>query len=101
MASAVCWAIYELVQLHHDHPEEVDTWVNDESQEFTRGSMKYLRIYLAQKEEESELASDMLGGDIDLYTGKRCQSTPAISHSHCAWVMEKLHSPGLGQLKCP
>jgi ParB family chromosome partitioning protein len=61
--------IYELVQLHHDHPEEVDTWVNDESQEFTRGSMKYLRTYLAQKEEESELYPDTPGGDIDLVTG--------------------------------
>ena len=61
--------IYELVQLHHDHPEEVDTWVNDESREFTCGSMKYLRIYLAPKEEENELARDMPGGDSDLYTG--------------------------------
>jgi ParB family chromosome partitioning protein len=59
--------IYELVQLHHQHPEEVDTWVNDDSQEFTRGSLKYLRIYLAQKQEESELDSAMLGGDIDDY----------------------------------
>jgi ParB family chromosome partitioning protein len=60
--------IYELVQLHHDHPDEVDTWVNDENQEFTRGSMKYLRTYLAQKEEESESDPDMPGGDMDLVT---------------------------------
>jgi ParB family chromosome partitioning protein len=73
--------IYELVQLHHDHPEEVDTWVNDESQEFTRGSMKYLRIYLAQKEEESELAPDMPGGDIDLYTGGETEHAQDASHS--------------------
>ena len=59
--------IYELVQLHHDHPKEVHTWVNDESQEFTRGSMKYLRIYLAQKEEASELDTESPGGDIELY----------------------------------
>ena len=63
--------IYELVQLHQVHPEEVDTWVSDESQEFTRGSMKYLRIYLAQKQEENDLASDMLGGDIDVYPSER------------------------------
>lgn len=73
--------IYELVQLHHDHPEEVDTWVNDESQEFTRGSMKYLRIYLAQKEEESELAPDMLGGDIDLYSGGESEHAQNARHS--------------------
>ena len=73
--------IYELVQLHHDHPEEVDTWVNDESQEFTRGSMKYLRIYLAQKAEESELAFDMPGGDSDLYTGGETGSAQDASHS--------------------
>ena len=73
--------IYELVQLHHDHPEEVDTWVNDESQEFTRGSMKYLRIYLAQKEEESELAPDMPGGDSDLYTGGETEHAQDASHS--------------------
>jgi ParB family chromosome partitioning protein len=60
--------IYELVQLYRDHPDEVDTWVNDESQEFTRGSMKYLRNYLSQKEQESELESDTPGGDSDLYT---------------------------------
>jgi len=59
--------IYELVQLHHNYPEEVDTWVNDESQEFTRGSMKYLRTYLTQKEQEDELVTDMPGGDSDLY----------------------------------
>ena len=74
--------IYELVQLHHDHPEEVDTWVNDESQEFTRGSMKYLRIYLAQKEEESELAPDMPGGDSDLYTGGETEHAQDTSHSN-------------------
>lgn len=72
--------IYELVQLHRDHPEEVDTWVNDESQEFTRGSMKYLRIYLAQKEEESELGPDMPGGDSDLYTGG--ETGPALDASY-------------------
>ncbi len=73
--------IYELVQLHHDHPEEVDTWVNDESQEFTRGSMKYLRIYLAHKMEESELAPDMLGGDIDIYTGGETEQAQDSSYS--------------------
>jgi len=57
--------VYELVQLHHDHPDEIDTWVNDESQEFTRGSMKYLRTYLAQKEEESGLNPEMPGGDTE------------------------------------
>jgi ParB family chromosome partitioning protein len=79
--------IYELVQLHHAHPDEVDTWVNDESQEFTRGSMKYLRTYLAQKEEESELATDMPGGDIDLYTGGETEHDQNASHStiHPAW----------------
>ena len=73
--------IYELVQLHHDHPEEVDTWVNDESQEFTRGSMKYLRIYLAHKRAESELSPDMLGGDIDLYTGGETEQAQDASRS--------------------
>ena len=73
--------IYELVQLHRDYPDEVDTWVNDESQEFTRGSMKYLRIYLAQKEEESELAQDMPGGDIQLYPGGETEHAQDASHS--------------------
>lgn len=73
--------IYELAQLHHDHPEEVNTWVNDESQEFTRGSMKYLRIYLAQKEEESELAPDMPGGDSDFYTGGTTEHSQDVSHA--------------------
>jgi ParB family chromosome partitioning protein len=73
--------IYELVQLHHDHPEEVDIWVNDESQEFTRGSMKYLRIYLTQIEEESELTPDMPGGDSDLYMGGETGHAQDASHS--------------------
>ena len=74
--------IYELVQLHHHHPEAVDTWVNDDSQEFTRGSLKYLRIYLAQKQEESELDSAMLGGDIDDYpSGKNNQIQTASGSS--------------------
>lgn len=58
---------YELVQLHRNHPDEVDTWVNDENQEFTRASMKYLRNYLSQKAEEAELDSELPGGDSDFY----------------------------------
>jgi ParB family chromosome partitioning protein len=73
--------IYELVQLHHDHPEEVDTWVSDESQEFTRGSMKYLRIYLAHKQEESEINPDMPGGDIVGYTGGKTEHGKDTRHS--------------------
>ena len=73
--------IYELVQLHHDHPEEVDTWVSDESQEFTRGSMKYLRIYLAHKQEESELDSDMPGGDIAVYRGGEAEQAQDARHA--------------------
>ena len=74
--------IYELVQLHHHHPEAVDTWVNDDSQEFTRGSLKYLRIYLAQKQEESEFDTVMLGGDIDDYpSGKNNQIQTASGSS--------------------
>jgi len=65
---------YELVQLHRDHPEEVDTWVNDENQEFTRASMKYLRNYLTQKAEDSERASDLSGGDSDLFGGDEMES---------------------------
>jgi len=72
--------IYELVQLHHDHPDEIDTWVNDESQEFTRSSMKYLRIYLAQKEEESGLDTEMPGGDMDLYTDGEIEQGQDASH---------------------
>ena len=72
---------YELVQLHQFHPAEVDTWVSDESQEFTRGSMKYLRIYLAQKQEESDLASDMLGGDIELYPSERNEQVQKASYT--------------------
>jgi ParB family chromosome partitioning protein len=75
--------IYELVQVHHHHPEEVDTWVNDDSQEFTRGSLKYLRIYLAQKQEESEFDTAMLGGDIDDYpSGKNNQPQAPIDAIH-------------------
>ena len=73
--------IYELVQLHHHHPEEVDTWVNDDSQEFTRGSLKYLRIYLAQKQEESEFDTAMLGGDIDDYPRRKNNQPQAASDS--------------------
>jgi ParB family chromosome partitioning protein len=73
--------IYELVQLHHDHPEEVDTWVSDESQEFTRGSMKYLRIYLAHKREESEINPDMPGGDIVGYTGGKTEQAKDARYS--------------------
>ncbi len=73
--------IYELVQLHRDHPDEVDTWVNDESQEFTRGSMKYLRNYLTQKEEESELESDTPGGDSDLFEGGETEPVQDASHA--------------------
>ena len=73
--------IYELVQLHRDHPDEVDTWVKDESQEFTRGSMKYVRTYLAQKEEESELDTEMPGGDMDLYTDGEMERGQDVSHS--------------------
>ncbi|NOT13736.1 MAG: ParB/RepB/Spo0J family partition protein [Methylococcaceae bacterium] len=57
--------IYELVQLHREHPDDIDTWVSDDNQEFTRGSMKYLRHYLNQKAEDSERDSD-LGGESDL-----------------------------------
>jgi ParB family chromosome partitioning protein len=60
---------YELVQLHRDYPDEVDTWVNDENQEFTRASMRYLRNYLSQKAEESDLDSDSPGGDLSIYGG--------------------------------
>ena len=74
--------IYELVQLHHHHPEEVDTWVNDDSQEFTRGSLKYLRIYLAQKQEESEFDAAMLGGDIDDYPRRKNNQPQAASDSN-------------------
>ena len=73
--------IYELVQLHHDHAEEVDTWVSDESQEFTRGSMKYLRIYLAHKQEESELDPDMPGGDIAVYRGGEAEQAQDARHA--------------------
>ena len=58
---------YELVQLHRDYPDEVDTWVNDENQEFTRASMRYLRNYLNHKSEESNLESDSPGGDLSSY----------------------------------
>jgi ParB family chromosome partitioning protein len=58
-----------LVQLHRDHPDEVDTWVNDENQEFTRASMRYLRNYLSQKAEESDLDTDTPGGDLSSYGG--------------------------------
>jgi ParB family chromosome partitioning protein len=73
--------IYELVQLHRDYPEEVDTWVDDESQEFTRSSMKYLRTYLAQKEEESELDTEMPGGDIDSVSVGETGKGQDASHS--------------------
>jgi ParB family transcriptional regulator, chromosome partitioning protein len=55
--------IYELSQLHRVHPNEIDTWVNDESQEFTRGAMKYLRTYLSQQAQASEWDFDTPGGD--------------------------------------
>jgi ParB family chromosome partitioning protein len=57
--------IYELVQLHRVHPDDIDTWVSDDNQEFTRGSMKYLRHYLSQKAENRERDSD-LGGESDV-----------------------------------
>ena len=72
--------IYELVQLRHDHPDEVDTWVNDDNQEFTRGSMKYLRNYLNQKAHESELDIDEPGGDSDLYAGGETETNQDVDH---------------------
>ena len=86
--------IYELVQLHHHHPEAVDTWVNDDSQEFTRGSLKYLRIYLAQKQEESEFDSAMLGGDEDDYpSGKNNQPQAPIDAIHHSAVSPAYEDP--------
>ena len=73
--------IYELVQLHHEYPEEVDIWVNDENQEFTRGSMKYLRIYLAHKRDESELDPERPGGDTDQYTAGETEQAENASHT--------------------
>jgi len=72
--------IYELVQLRHDHPDEVDTWVKDENQEFTRGSMKYLRHYLSQKAQESELDIDAPSGDPDFYAGGETEVVQDTRH---------------------
>jgi len=72
--------IYELVQLHREHPDDINTWVSDENQEFTRGSMKYLRNYLNQKAHESELDIDEPGGDSDLYAGGETETNQDVDH---------------------
>jgi len=82
---------YELAQLHHDYPDEIDIWVNDENQEFTRASMKYLRNYLTQKEEESDLDSDMPSGDPDLYGGDEIE--PAQDTGHSSQPLSSTHRP--------
>jgi len=82
---------YELAQLHRNHPDEIDIWVNDENQEFTRASMKYLRNYLTQKEEENDLDSDMPGGDPDLYGGD--ESEPAQNTGQDTQPTSSPHHP--------
>ena len=38
--------INELVRAYKDDPEKVDTWLSDDSQEITRGSVKLLREFI-------------------------------------------------------
>lgn len=42
--------INELVKAHKEKPSEVATWLDDENQEVTRGSVKLLREFLDQKD---------------------------------------------------
>lgn len=44
--------INELVTAHKKSPDEVESWLMDESQEMTRGSVKLLREFLEEKAEE-------------------------------------------------
>lgn len=81
--------VYELVQLHRGHPDEIDTWVNDESQEFTRSSMKYLRIYLRQKEQAHEGDTDMPGGDSGLVVGDETEPVQDAIHDTAYPIISK------------
>lgn len=46
--------INELVKAYKKNSEEVNSWLSDEAQELTRGSVKLLREYLAEKQKSDD-----------------------------------------------
>lgn len=57
--------INELVTAYKKHPDEVDPWLADDSQELTRGSVKLLREFLNAKRSQGEEERDPNTGDGD------------------------------------
>ena len=57
--------INELVTAYKKHPEEVSTWLDDERQELTRGSVKLLREFLEDKKrQQDEIAEASSGNEV-------------------------------------
>lgn len=57
--------VNELVTAHKKNPDDVQAWLADDSQEFTRGTVKLLREYLDEKKER-----DRDPDTIDAFTGQ-------------------------------
>ena len=53
--------INELVRAYKDDPEKVDTWLSDDSQEITRGSVKLLREFIEDGGQGSAPDDDQAG----------------------------------------
>jgi len=66
---------YELVKLNEKFPTEVSDWINDKSQEFTRGQLKIFREFLeskqarANQQSEDELLDSLMPRDEDEQNG--------------------------------
>lgn len=60
--------INELVTAYKKHPDEVDPWLADDSQELTRGSVKLLREFLDGKRSQGEEERDP--NTVDAFTGQ-------------------------------
>jgi ParB family chromosome partitioning protein len=55
--------VNELVKAYKKNPEEVGTWLDDDDQELTRGSVKLLREYLEDKRQHEVGGSEPSPGD--------------------------------------
>ncbi|MFT2112533.1 ParB/RepB/Spo0J family partition protein [Marinomonas sp. 2405UD68-3] len=60
--------INELVKAYKKKPDEVVTWLSDDDQELTRGSVKLLREYLDDKRKHEE--EDRAPNAVDAFTGQ-------------------------------
>lgn len=61
--------VNELVTAYKKNPDEVKTWLADDSQELTRGSVKLLREFLEDKKQQAE-DSERDPDTVDAFTGK-------------------------------